>query len=1337
MLQMTMRRFLFLLQMLLLMVSATVAQTIVSSRQIDTASGLSNNFVLSMAFDGEGNLWVGTEAGLNRIAGQTVSVYRREQMGCNNDKILSLFYDAQQNRMLIGTELGLLVYDHQTSSFGIRLHGDSLVVYGLIDMADDHQQGVWLFYGNGKVQHLDCKTYEVSTLPLKLPGIRCGMDDGRGHLYIGHSKEGMSIVNLNAPTEVRRFTHSEETVQGGLPGNNVRRIMADRQGRIWVGTDCGLACFNPSTESFSTIRRQTFLDNVFDIRQLTDGRLWVATDVGGIITDDGSLVEVSSMNTRCLLEDSYQNVWVGNHSTGVSFIPHRKPFLSMLDYLDERRRPMRVYGVAADRQGRIWMSSENELSLWTSTDGLLHQEGHWPVTGMKHREHSFARCLMADSQGRVWMGMEDEGVICFDSRTQRFSSIDIGYDVCDIHSFFEDTDGRIWIGAEYGICVYDQGHVSHAEELDLLTKRAPVTSFIRTEPDHLLLTTQGNGLVVVNTRTGAAKTLMMSDGLPTNNISQAIADRDGSVWLATNEGLVHLPDLSDLTQFEVFGAKEGLSDPQVRAIRQDRQGRIWAGTYTTIAQFDTSDKRFRNYSQQDNINVGSFMEGTCAVAADGTIVFGSPSGAYFFHPAEAEASQQVSQVRIAMCEVLGATEDGNTTRLTAPNAADVITTSYQKNTLRIAYTVDDFAQIGDVEYSYKMSGLNDKWYFNGNDHDIMFRSLRPGRYTFVLRAKLRSQDWNEATSRQLFIVVTPPFWRTWWAYAFYLLLAVAVAVWLLQQYKRRIALRNSLEMTRRESLQKQELNEERLRFFTNITHELRTPLTLILGPLEDLTLDKQLSAHSRKKVELINKSAFRLRDLINEILEFRKTQTQNRRLTVARGDLGMFVKEIVLNYKELNPNPKVTISEDIANGLPPVYFDSEIITTVLSNLLSNASKYTPQGSITVSVKADDSGAMLISVADTGYGIAADALPHIFDRYYQAKGSHQASGTGIGLALVKALADLHEAQLFVESEEGKGSRFTLSLATDNTYPNALHKEDVEENATPLPSVTADGEQEGTEDLLEDVEETSPLLLIVEDNDDIRQYIADSLGEDYRILQAADGAEGVRMAKEHMPDIIVSDIMMPVMNGIELTRQLKGDICTSHIPIILLTAKDAEEDKLEGYDSGADSYLTKPFTAKLLESRIKNLLTSRRRLAERIAAAPPAATDLLTPSRTALPSVSTGREDAALSPLDRQFLERLNAVVEENIMQTDIDMAFLTDKMAMSHSTFYRKVKALTGLTAKEYVRKRKLRHSYQLLQTGDYNVTQAAMMTGFNQMTHFREVFKKEFGILPSEVKKNS
>ena len=588
----------------------------------------------------------------------------------------------------------------------------------------------------------------------------------------------------------------------------------------------------------------------------------------------------------------------------------------------------------------------------------------------------------------------------------------------------------------------------------------------------------------------------------------------------------------------------------------------------------------------------------------------------------------------------------------------------------------------------------------------------------------------------------------------YLLIVGGIIFYIVRSYTNELKLRSSLEKTKWESQQKQELNEERLRFFTNITHELRTPLTLIMGPLEDLMADSRLPEVLAKKVKSIHASSERLLNLINEILEFRKTETQNRRLTVAHSDIKAFVKEIGNRFKDLNRNPQVTINVNMPEQpTVDIYFDSEIISTVLNNLMSNAIKYTPKGSIdltlsciqgkTGSAEQDALQKVSISVKDSGYGISKSAIPHVFDRYYQAKGLHQASGTGIGLALVKSLAKLHEAELTLQSEEGKGTEFCFVLDANNTYPNALHKEDAPANEEVLLPT-----EEGNSSKEEEKEQADvrPLLLVVEDNDDIRQYVNESLCEDYRIIEARNGKEGRDLAFNQIPDLIVSDIMMPEMDGIEMMKILKNDIRTSHIPIILLTAKTTPIDQEEGYNSGADSYLMKPFSASLLHSRIRNILSGRRRLAEFIiqhSLAGANASLAISPEMTentdanvlgnANDNIDTSVPE--LSPLDRKFMEKLNHLIEENMTTIDIDIAFMTDKMAMSHSSFYRKVKALTGVSANEYIRKVKLQRSMQLLKEGESNVTEVAMLTGFNNIGYFRKCFKKEYGISPSDVLK--
>lgn len=437
-----------------------------------------------------------------------------------------------------------------------------------------------------------------------------------------------------------------------------------------------------------------------------------------------------------------------------------------------------------------------------------------------------------------------------------------------------------------------------------------------------------------------------------------------------------------------------------------------------------------------------------------------------------------------------------------------------------------------------------------------------------------------------------------------------------------------------------------------------------------------------------------------------------------RADLGKLVQEIGLRYKELNSNARVDFRLSIAPTDTTLYFDPDVMTIILDNLLSNAIKYTPQGSIGLSIAietTDGTRHTVIRISDTGHGISAEALPHIFERYYQEDSPHRASGTGIGLALVKSLVSLHQGTIDAKSTPGEGSTFTVSLLTDNFYPDALHKES---RTDAVPPEAASGEQPETTD------DNRPIVLVVEDNADIREYIRSSLADRYNVVTAADGQEGLDAAQQQIPDLIVSDIMMPVMDGVTLCRLVKEDVQTSHIPVILLTAKDSTRDKEEGYAAGADSYLSKPFSAGLLISRIDNLLDNRRRLAR-----------LIGSQQTEEPGQEETDALRKLSKLDRNFLEKVNRVIEENMSLERMDIAFIADKMCMSHSTLYRKVKALMNISVNELVRDAKMRHAATLLESGEYTVTEVSDMTGFSSVPYFRQRFKEKYGMSPSEFMK--
>ena len=675
-------------------------------------------------------------------------------------------------------------------------------------------------------------------------------------------------------------------------------------------------------------------------------------------------------------------------------------------------------------------------------------------------------------------------------------------------------------------------------------------------------------------------------------------------------------------------------------------------------------------------------------------------------------SPPASITNIEITDPLNKPENGQNT--IALNGQKNVQLKYTQNSFSIRFNIQNYALVNQVEYAYMLKGLENSWYTLTDPNNVTFRNLPPGKYQFQVKTRMRNQAWSDATT-SLNIRIAPPLWLTWWAKSFYILLSLIILFSILYAYKNSLDAEALNQLEKQSHEHEQELNNERLRFYTNITHELRTPLTLILGPLEDLLSDATLSPKHANKISIIHDSATRLLNLINRILEFRKTETQNRKLSVVKGDLGQLVQEVGLRYKELNPNNKVNYHIHIETEDTEIFYDADMITIILDNLMSNAAKYTSEGDITLSLRSVEENQIKyteISVSDTGHGIDAEALPHIFDRYYQAKSKYQASGSGIGLALVKGLSELHEGILKVESTVDTGTTFTLRLLTENTYPNAIHAQhDMEKKPMDAEETT----------ITDTPTENHPIVLVVEDNTDIREYIRSSFTDIYEVITAKDGKEGWELAQARIPNIIVSDIMMPVMDGIELCKRIKEDMRTSHIPVILLTAKDSLQDKEEGYASGADSYLTKPFSAKLLHSRINNLLETRKKIA----------------SLLALADIQPKQESAvsSLNKLDNEFLQKITQIIEENLEMEKMDIAFIADKMCMSHSTLYRKIKGLTDMSANEFIRKVKMHKGVELLMSGQYTISEIAYMIGFSSVAYFRQCFKDEYGMSPSDYVK--
>ena len=1343
-----------------------------SVKKLGIEQGLSNNYVVSITQDKQGFLWFATEEGLNKFDGTRFITYYKNDLphdnqGITGNELNRVYADSKRPIIWIATQRdGLNAYNYDEQTFTAYQHNPenphSLITNDVTDISPSTQNddGLWVSTYYRGIEYLNINNgqfthYNRSTVP-SLPSNQTWtvLDGGDNNLYIGHVGSGFSIFSFKDKS-VKNF-QNETGNPTSLPGNDVFCIIKDANGNIWLGTNNGLALYNAANDNFITFRNNkndkyaTLCSRILSIRQLKDNRLWIASELNGIailnlkqgmflspeelsieyIQEGDDSRSLSNASARCIFQDSFDNIWIGTWGGGINFISSKPPLFTTLSYSpipnNENSLNNKVASsLCMDRQGRIWIGTDG--------GGINVFEGEKRIAIYKKESgdipSNFILASLQDSKGNLWFGSYQGGISYYDSRNKRFRSISLmGQSNLDVRTIYEDAQHNIWVGYSGGIVVLNpltMKIIQHYNTDNSELHSDFIRSIAQDEKGRFWIGTFGDGLGIYTPNLQKIKTFTQRDGFCSNTINQIIQDKQKRMWIGTGEGLVCFLSTDELN-YKTYQRKDGLINTNICAITEDKKGNIWFSNNKGISCYVTNKGCFYNYDHSDDVPAGSFSSSCVTQSKNGQIYFGSINGVCCFNPDITMNEQPAPAAVVTEMKILGRLSNlENNDMIINLSKGQNVELSHAQNSFGLTFNVQNYSLVNQVEYVYMLKGLENSWYTVNENNSVTFRNIPPGKYEFLIKARIHNQKWpEEATS--LTIRINPPLWLTWWAKLIYILVSISITYLILHAYKKKLDLESLYTLEKKNHEQEQELNQERLRFYTNITHELRTPLTLILGPLEDMQKEASLPAKQAQKLSVIHQSALRLLNLINQILEFRKTETQNKKLCVSKGNIAPLIYEIGLKYKELNQNTKIDFRIQIEKEEMFLFFDKEIITIVLDNLISNAIKYTEQGCVTLSLHQtmrNEVAYTEIKVSDTGYGISAEALPHIFDRYYQESGKHQASGTGIGLALVKNLVTLHEGEIRAESIQNEGSTFYISLLTDNIYPNALHADSTEPVQEEMNQNTElEYSQEATLDT------SKPILLIVEDNEEIQKYIVESFTDSFEVITANNGEEGKQQALSRIPDIVVSDIMMPVMDGITLCKQLKDDVRTSHIPIILLTAKDSLQDKEEGYEVGADSYLTKPFSASLLRSRINNLLDSRKKLVAQFQAqSTPGSQIDLSEKRIVIAE--------ALSKLDNEFIEKITLLIEENLSSEKIDINYLSDKMCMSGSTLYRKMKALTGLSTNEYIRKVKMENAERLLLEGKFNISEIAYKVGMNSTGYFRQCFKEEFGLSPSDYLK--
>ncbi len=1311
-------------------------------KKIGIEKGLSNNFIMSITQDNQGYMWFATESGLNRFDGETFRVFKKisEDPNSLGGNELNKIYHNNGIIWIATQRSGLNAFDCNNMSFTRYTHNPNnsktICDNGVTDVSPAADGNLWISSYNQGFDYFNKETKEffhynrnnVTGLPSNR--VLTIKDDMKGKVYLGHESDGLSIVDIKKRITLN-FRHNP-TDKNSLPGNEIKSLFIDSNGNVWIGTNNGLSLFNPDTQTFSTFKHNPknpnslLANNIFDIRVTNDNRLWLCSENGGVsildlkqamfmipenavfnnISYKDNEQGLSNATIRCVFEDSSNNIWLASYGGGINFINNEGYYFNRWTYSPIPNTPNSLsnktaWGMCIDKKQRIWIGTDGGgIDLFEQGGKIRNFSDN--TSNLSSNAVLSALC---DSYGNLWFGTYKGGLNYLEQNNNSIRQVSIIPEgKIDIRCLYEDNQQNLLVGNTQGI--YCLNLNNKQSKLIELQHSKDVRSILQDKKGNYWIGSYGNGIGIYDKDFDLLKIINDKSGFLSNTINHLLQTSNQTILTATGEGLVIFSD-GNFSNFRTLLQKDGLADNTIKAIAEDGNGYVWVSTNAGISKINLKDNAVINYNHLDGVPMGDFMSGSVAQSNDGTIYFGSQNGVCYFNPqTEPNISVKLHPV-ISGFSILERQISG----IELPSEINInnsIKLNHSQNTFKILFNESNYALNEKVEFAYRLKGFDDNWYVINGEKSVIFRNLSPGEYVFELKSRIRNSQWQkEQTS--LIIEIAPPFWRTWWAESIYVLLALAFIFYMIHLYKQKLK-RKSLSYLDKENLKNEkELNNEKLRFYTNVTHELRTPLTLILGPLEDMLSDRAFPQTYLKMVLQIRKSANKLLALVNQILEFRKIESQNKKLCVVTDNISFLLAEIGSKYADYINSKNIEFNLLIEENMVLTY-DPEVITTMIDNLLSNAIKYTSQGKIEFKASKIMSGIenyVEIEVKDTGKGISAESLPKIFERYFQENGDdNTTSGTGIGLALVESLAKLHEIEISVNSDLNKGSSFKLKLKTNYDYPDAIrlrneNEENIQGNAL-----------EGV-----DSKENKTLVLIIEDNEDIQKYIKSSLPSSCKAVLASNGKVGINEAFTHIPDIIISDVMMPEVDGFELCRILKEDLRTSHIPIILLTAKDSLLDKTKGYSLGADSYITKPFSSKLLNSRISNLIEAKQKIFKIVAQ-----------------SAGNKRDEyiESLSQLDNEFIKEVNQIIHQHIDSEKIDIAFIADQMNMSHSSFYRKIKALTGSTANEFLRKVKIRYAEQLLLTGRYTISEVAYSVGMSSMTYFRQCFKDEFGISPSE-----
>ncbi|THU40130.1 response regulator [Niastella caeni] len=1337
--------------------------------RLDAYTGLSHNQVNAILKDPAGFIWFGTMSGLNRYDGYSCKVYRNQHNDSTSlyDNYVLSLYELPDGKMWVETRKGACIYSSRTEKFIADyysyLHTLGLPSGQMKNIVKGNNGRYWFLYDN-----FDLYLYSGAEKTAKPFTQKLNINSSDKITSVNETKDGKLWLVCQNGLLQQYDLNTDKTIFSGFPirhldkGDNLNNLFVDSEGDVWVSCyTYGAFLFRPKNGEVKAFNESSYPSKlsshlVSQIVQDNNGIIWVSTDHGGVTLID----KTNNFRTSYLMNDpkdqkslsqntittSYKDdngiIWLGTYKQGVNYFNGNVVQFPHYRHQESNTRSLPFDDVnrfVEDKRGNIWIGTNGGGLIYFDRKNNTFKQYLNDPKNTNSLSSNVIVSLCIDHNDILWIGTFLGGLNSFNGREFRQYRHDdkdpssLAND--NVWEIIEDREHNLWIGTLGGGLDLFERHTNQFKHYPFNDKkRTPLPSgFISTilqDRNGNLWIGSDNGVAVIEKNKDTTVLYQHTNdtnGLSSNNVNCLLEDSKGNIWVGTREGLNLFNNQAK--KFQVVTTADGLPDNLILNILEDDHQTLWLSTpnglCNAIAKQNGNHIDFAiiRYDEKNNVQNREFNDNAALKTRAGELIFGGPSGFSIIDLHKIQKPLNQPKIVFTGIQILNNTiEPGEliNDRVLLQQSLpflESIHLKYKENVFSIEFASLDFGHGTYDKYAYMLEGFNSDWlYADGNQRRATYTNLNPGHYNFKVKVLGRDGLWGNVKTLQ--INIEPPFWRTPVAYIIY---ALCVAALLLQW--RRIALermrmRFQVQHQRREAERAHSIERLKTKFFTNVSHEFRTPLSLIIAPLDRMI--KQIPDEEYKKqLNLVQRNAKRLLNLVNQLLDFRKMEVQEVKLYPAIGDIISFSKDISQSFMDIAEKKGIQFSFSSNIDRLEIYFDRDKIEKILFNLLSNAYKYTPDNGMVAlnlvynpAVNNDGEGTLAIEVKDTGIGIPADQHEKIFERFFQTNvpESMVNQGTGIGLAITKEFVKLHDGIITVKSEPDKGTCFTVLLPAKKIYESLT-------KTTTYPTELESGEQI----TLEESPRTGKMktILIVEDNEDLRFYLKDNLKRQYHIEEATNGKEGWEKIKHLSPDLVVSDIMMPVMDGVELARKIKTETVTAHIPVILLTAMGSEEKQLEGLKAGVNDYITKPFTFDILASRIRNLLTQQKLLQKKFQK-----------------QIEVNPAEITVTSVDEKFLKQALEVIEKNMDNPGFSVEDLSSGMHMDRSTLYRKVVSLTGKSPIDFVRSIRLKRAAQLLVKSGMSVAEVAYEVGYANPKKFTKAFKEEFQVTPSQYVAN-